>query len=96
MKVLYAEFTARDGQADEVERRLLEYGDSVRREPGNVTFAPHRRINHTNKFFVYEVYVDETAFQAHLSAPYGGPFNEFLATAIEEPESQLTFLTPLG
>lgn len=95
MKVLYAEFTALDGKADEVEARLLDFATEVRKEPGNVMFAPHRRVNHADKFFVYEVYEDEAAFQAHLGAPYGAPFNDFLASAIEEPESQLTFLTPL-
>ncbi|WP_273486738.1 putative quinol monooxygenase [Ancrocorticia populi] len=96
MKVLYAEFTALDGMAEDVEWRLLEFAESVRNEPGNVTFAPHRRVNHPNRFFVYEVYRDEAAFQEHLAAPYQGPFNDFLAGAIEEPKSQLTFLNLLG
>ncbi|GAB2962651.1 hypothetical protein GCM10027075_73040 [Streptomyces heilongjiangensis] len=41
------------------------------------------------------MYRDEDAFQAHLDAPYGGPFNAALAPLIEEDASVLTFLDPL-
>ena len=39
---------------------------------------------------------DEDAFQAHLKAPYGGPFNAALVPLIEGDASVLTFLNPLA
>lgn len=95
MKTLHAEFTARPGCAEEVAQRLAEYGRSVRAEPGNVIFAPNRRQDDPDRFFVFESYADEDAFQAHLAAPYGGPFNEELEKLIEEPASVLTMLIPV-
>ncbi len=95
MKTLHAEFTAKPGCAEEVAQRLAEYGRSVKAEPGNVIFAPNRRQDDPDRFFVFEAYADEDAFQAHLAAPYGGPFNEELEKLIKEPASVLTMLTPV-
>ncbi|MFH8253308.1 hypothetical protein ACH3VR_23290, partial [Microbacterium sp. B2969] len=39
-----------------------------------------------------EVYRDLESFEAHLTAPYGGPFNRALRNLIVEDGSQLTFL----
>ncbi|AXE37551.1 putative quinol monooxygenase [Acidipropionibacterium virtanenii] len=95
MRTLHAEFTAKPGCAEEIAERLAEYGRSVRAEPGNVIFAPNRREDDPDRFFVFEAYADEEAFQTHLAAPYGGPFNEALGPLIREPASVLTLLTPV-
>lgn len=96
MKALYAEFTARPGKAEEIQELLVGYAASVRAEPGNRVFAPHRLAENTDKFFVYEVYADDDAFAAHLAAPYGETFNAELVQRIQEPESVLTFLNDTG
>jgi len=44
---------------------------------------------------VYEVYRDDDAFTAHITAPYGRVFNDKLASLIVEDGSQLTWLQPL-
>jgi len=44
---------------------------------------------------VSDVDEDDAAFQAHLHAPSGGPFNERLGSLLEEPESVLIVLSPL-
>ena len=67
-------------------------GELVRQEPGNVEFVPYRREDDPARFFVYEIYRDEDAFQAHISADYGAVFNEKLGPLIVEPHSQLTWL----
>ncbi|WP_309066217.1 putative quinol monooxygenase [Microbacterium sp.] len=64
----------------------------MRAEPGCVVFDATRLVEDDHRFFVYEVYVDEAAFQAHLANPAGGPFNAALQQLIVEPASQLTFL----
>jgi quinol monooxygenase YgiN len=92
---LYAEFTAKPGQGDAVAKLLLGLTELVRAEPGCVIFDPHRREAAPNEFFVYEVYRDAAAFQAHISAPYGATFNATLTDLIVGDGSVLTWLTPL-
>lgn len=93
--ILYATFTALPGKGDAVADLLRDFVEAVRAEPGNVVFDATRLIDDPDRFFVYEVYRDEAAFQAHLGAPAGGPFNAALTPLIAEPSSQLTFLTRL-
>jgi len=94
--ILYATFTAAAGNADAVAVLLGDYAATVRKEPGNVLFEASRKATEPDAFFVYEEYADEAAFQAHLNAPYGAPFNAALAPLIVEPQSRLTFLRRVG
>ncbi|QHC58712.1 putative quinol monooxygenase [Rathayibacter sp. VKM Ac-2760] len=91
-RILYAEFTAKPGHEDTVAGMIADLGELVRQEPGNVEFVPYRREDDPARFFVYEIYRDEDAFQAHISADYGAVFNEKLGPLIVEPNSQLTWL----
>jgi len=93
--ILYATFTATAGNGDAVAALLRDYATTVRKEPGNVLFEASCRADQPEAFFVYEEYADEAALQAHLNAPYGGPFNAALAPLIVEPHSRLTFLRRL-
>lgn len=90
--ILYATFTAKSGNAALVAKLLRGYAENVRKEPGNVLFEATCKSDEPESFFVYEEYADESAFQAHLSASYGAPFNAALAPLIVEPQSRLTFL----
>jgi len=92
---LYAEFTALPGREDDVAALLAGLTQDVRREPGNVVFDPYRRASNAREFFVYEVYRDADAFEAHITAPYGAVFNAALGDLIEGVGSVLTWLTPL-
>lgn len=92
MRVLYAEFTAKPGHEAETSRLILEFADVVRQEPGNLRFEVYVRSDDTSRFFVFEQYRDEAAFQAHLNAPAGAVLNEALEHHIVEPHSQLTLL----
>lgn len=93
---LLAEFTARPGQGDAVAQLLAGLADSVRVEPGNMVFDCYRRLENREKFVVYEIYRDKAAFETHIAADYGAVFNARLRELIVEPNSVLTFLTPLG
>ncbi|MET0437284.1 MAG: putative quinol monooxygenase [Devosia sp.] len=92
---LIAEFTARPGEADNVATLLAGLATDVRREPGNVAFDCFQRLEDEAKFVVYEIYRDKAAFAAHISADYGAVFNAKLQELIVEPNSVLTFLSPL-
>ena len=94
-KTLLAEFTAREGAEAEVTRLILEYTEKVREEEGNLVFDVYTKASHPRAYWIFEVYRDEDAFQSHLKAPYGGPFNAALTPLIEEDASVLTFLNPV-
>lgn len=42
------------------------------------------------------MHANEADFQAHLTSPGGAPFNAALQPLIQEKESALTSLSPLG
>jgi quinol monooxygenase YgiN len=94
-KTLYAEFTVKRGNEARAAEMMRELTAQVRQEPGNVTFAPYTEEANPNRYFVFEVYEDEAAFQAHISADYGARFNAELAGLIEGDASELTWLRPL-
>jgi quinol monooxygenase YgiN len=94
-KTLLAEFTAREGAEADVARLVLEYAEKVREEDGNLAFDVYTKASHPRAYWIFEVYQDEAAFQTHLKAPYGGPFNAALTPLIEEDASELTFLDPV-
>ncbi|MGW0765274.1 putative quinol monooxygenase [Streptomyces sp. NPDC002676] len=94
-KTLLAEFTAREGTEDDVARLLRDYARKVREEDGNLVFDVYTKASSPRAYRIFEVYCDEEAFQTHLNASYGGPFNTALAPLIEEDASVLTFLDPL-
>jgi quinol monooxygenase YgiN len=56
---------AKEGEADTVADVLRRMADAVQAEPGTLLFWPHRSAENERVFFVYELYVDEAAFQAH-------------------------------
>ena len=91
--ILYAQFTAKRGSESQVETLISGLAEQVRREPGNTEFTVFRERDNPRKFFVFEQYLDEASFDAHISAEYGLIFNQQLSGLIEESESQLTWLT---
>jgi quinol monooxygenase YgiN len=93
-KTLLAEFTAREGAESEVSRLIRDYAQKVREEDGNLAFDVYTKAAQPRAYWIFEMYRDEDAFQAHLKAPYGGPFNAALSPLIEEDASVLTFLDP--
>ena len=91
--ILYAEFTAKPGSESQVQTLISDLAQKVRLEPGNTEFTVYRERDKPRKFFVFEEYLDEASFEAHIGAEYGAVFNRQLSSLIEEGASQLTFLT---
>lgn len=73
-RILYATFTARVGHQAEVSELIAGLQEKVRQEPGNLVFQATTRQGSPREFVVYEEYVDEDAFQAHINADYGAVF----------------------
>ena len=92
-KILIAELVARDGYEPDVQAILSEYAIDVRAESGNQVFECYQTQEDPRRFVVYEIYDDEAAFQAHLSAPKNAEINHRLSS-VTEGGSSLTFLTP--
>lgn len=94
-RVLIAEVTALPQAVERVRDLLCDYGRTVRQEPGNRVFACHQVEGRPEKFVVYEVYADQAAFEAHLSAPENAELNGKLGRLVEGAGSVLTFLEPV-
>ena len=94
MKVLYAEFTALPGCADQVASLLGQLTVHVRREPGNLVFSPYRRSGSADTYLVFEQYADDKAFNAHVTAQHTVEFNSGLASLVEGRGSVLSWLEP--
>jgi quinol monooxygenase YgiN len=95
-KTLPAEFSARPGCEEYVAELVKDYFRQVREEPGNLAFEVYtEQQSDPLTYWIFEVYADEAAFQAHLAASYGALSNAELQQLINEKESVLTFLSPL-
>ncbi len=71
---MYSIFVTIDVKPEHVEEfTQASFGDargSVRDEPGCFRFDINRDREIPGRFYLYEVYRDEEAFQAHLEAPH--------------------------
>lgn len=61
---------ARAGEADAVADILRRMTQAVRSEPGTLRFEPHRSPSNDHVFFLYELFADESAFEAHQQTPH--------------------------
>ena len=57
---------ARPGLEDTFRAKIAELVRAVRREPGCVTFTAYEARDTPGRFYLYEVYTDAAAFDAHL------------------------------
>jgi quinol monooxygenase YgiN len=89
---LIATFRAKDGHQGNVKDLIVEYGELVRKEPGNVFFEIYTDTEDSKDFVIVERYQDQAAFDAHLSAGVGKEFNLKLQPLIEGSGSELQFL----
>lgn len=71
MYVIIAPIQIKEGFKEKfVEAMLDDAKGSVHNEPGCLRFDVIQDAADPNRIWLYEVYVDEAAFQAHLEAPH--------------------------
>ena len=71
MYVIIAPIQIKDGHKDEfIEAMLDDARGSVKNEPGCLRFDVIQDAGDPNRIWLYEVYTDEAAFQAHTQAPH--------------------------
>lgn len=74
MVVVAAMIKVLEGKGDEFEKEAGKLVPKVLKDPGTIAYAIHRSTNDPSKFFVYEKYESQEAFQHHSSTPH---FQEF-------------------
>lgn len=73
-----------EAQCRELIRMLQEHS---RQEPGCVQYVGHQSKENSRRFFMYEVYRDEAALQAHRDAPY---FKQYVQGGLDAIVEQRT------
>ncbi len=97
---MIAVLDARPGLADAFRERIIELVRQVRREPGCATFTAYEARDTPGRFYLYEIYTDAAAFDAHLKTDHvhafisaipalstGGPGSLIQLNEIPIPES---------
>lgn len=68
--VMTAQWTAKPGEEERVEQLLRQVAAASAREPGCLLFWIHRLPAQPGRFFLYEQYVSEAAFQEHAASEH--------------------------
>ncbi len=68
--VVVALWKAKEGQEDTIVRVIEKMTPLSRQEPGCLMYQGHRSLSDPRLFFLYEQYVDEAAYQAHVESPH--------------------------
>lgn len=68
--VIAATYVVKEGEAEGVLHALTQMTPLTRQEPGCTGYQAHRSVEDPNVFFLYEVYADQAAFEAHAATEY--------------------------
>ena len=68
--VVSAKWTAKEGEAENVEAAIRQLAGPSKAEPGILQYQPHRDPENPNVFFFYEQYADADAYQAHVDSEH--------------------------
>jgi quinol monooxygenase YgiN len=68
--VVSAKWRAKPGKEDRLKEICEEMTDPSRAEEGNVFYQAQRSVDDPQLFYLYEQYVDEAAYQAHMDSPH--------------------------
>ena len=84
--------TFRPEDREEIARILRELAPASRKEPGCVSYIPHRVESEPDTVLIYEQYRDHAALDAHRSSPHfamyavGGLYQRMLGRSMEALE----------
>jgi quinol monooxygenase YgiN len=67
MYVVAAQYYAKEGKADEIERILKTMIPISRAEPGCALYTVNRSGDDPRKFLLYEQYYDKSGYEAHMA-----------------------------
>ena len=70
MVVLLVQFVVKPGQEKRAIEIIRAMSGPTRQEPGCAQYIGHQSTEDPRRFFLYEVYKDEEALQAHRNSPH--------------------------
>ena len=71
MIIVLARFEMQKGKEDNALKAIQSMADDVKaQEPGCIVYAVSRGQVNAQEIYIYEVYADEGAFQAHRQTPH--------------------------
>ncbi len=86
---------AKEGTQARIEAIFAEMAALTQAEPGCLMYQAHRSAERRDAYFIYEQFVDEAAFTAHLESEYYGRLIiEAAVPLLEDRERRL--YTPIG
>jgi len=68
--VVAATYRVKPGEEEKVREVLGVMAPLSRKEPGCLFYQAHRSPDDPRVFFLYEQYVDEAGYQAHMATPH--------------------------
>ena len=68
--VVCAKWTAKEGKEDRLAQICQEMTEPSRAEPGNLYYQVQRDPQNPRLFFLYEQYVDEGGYHAHMDSEH--------------------------
>ena len=68
--VVAAKWRAKRGKEDRLAEICAEMTEPSRAEPGNVFYQAHRSLEDPQLFYLYEQYVDEAGYEAHMDTEH--------------------------
>jgi quinol monooxygenase YgiN len=68
--VVCAKWTAKEGKEDRLTQICEEMTEPSRAEPGNIFYQAQRDPENPRLFFLYEQYVDEGGYEAHMASEH--------------------------
>jgi quinol monooxygenase YgiN len=70
MLVLAVTWVAKEGKEKDVAQLFRDLTAASRKEPGCLGYTVHLHNERPREFFLYEVYKDQAALDAHRAAPH--------------------------
>ena len=68
--VVSAKWRAKRGSEDRLAELCREMTEPSRAEPGNLFYQAHRSPEDPQLFYLYEQYVDESGYRAHMESEH--------------------------
>ena len=68
--VVSAKWRAKPGSEDRLAQLCHEMTQPSRAEPGNLFYQAHRSPEDARLFYLYEQYVDEAGYEAHMASEH--------------------------
>jgi quinol monooxygenase YgiN len=91
--VVIARWVARDGEEEGVQSALIPLASASRAEPGCLEYRVHTSAIDGRETLLYEHYVDEAAYQAHLDSAHFARYATNVAIPLLESRERSFYRT---